>query len=128
MHNDARFQKALELTNKAEAKDQASTSTKPRGAGRGRGRGRGFGYNYGQGYPNYSQFGFQHFGYPPMPVQGGFGFPQIQQQATPQQVQTPQFNQAAGAVLCYNCGSPGHISKHCPFKPAPAAAAGSAPK
>jgi len=43
MHNDARYQKALELTQKAETKEQAGPSTS-RGRGRRRGRGRGYGY------------------------------------------------------------------------------------
>jgi len=122
MHNDARYQRALELTQKAETKEQAGPSTS-KGRGRGRGRGRGYGYNQGPpGYPPYSQFGFQAFGFPQTPVQA-YGFPQVQPHQ-PQQYAQPYT--PATTVMCYNCGATGHISKHCPLKPP--AAAGAPPK
>jgi len=51
----------------------------------------------------------------------GFGIPQVQNGNQAAQVAQGFAQAAPGAVLGYNCGATGHISKHCPLKPGPSA-------
>jgi len=122
-HNDPKYQKALELASKLEYPYHPMT----------RGRGRGRGYPRG-GYGQSHYQGFQG-GYPqPYPL--AYGYQQPQASAFPVYQPQPQAQAQALApaanprpVICYNCGTPGHISKYCnqPRANYPSAAAGAPP-
>jgi len=116
VHNDPQYAKALELHARSKARGMGKT----RGTGQTRG-----------GYQQQQQPGYT----PPLaPYPLGYN---VFSQPPPQQVQHPQqaaaqYQYATPAAprpppICYNCGLPGHMSKFCHLKLAPAAAAGAPP-